>query len=141
MVGVIFIILGAALLVAEALTPGFGIFGIGGAISLLLGFMMLGEEPWVEMLGIVIKGLAVGIVIVLLILVAVVRGTKKKPIKVGKEELIGAEGVVVKTISPKGLVKLRGELWTASSSEKIKPGEKVVVKDIRGLELIVERRD
>ncbi|KUO43328.1 MAG: hypothetical protein APU95_06440 [Hadesarchaea archaeon YNP_N21] len=140
-VGVIFIILGAALLVAEALTPGFGIFGIGGAISLLLGFMMLGEEPWVEMLGIVIKGLAVGIVIVLLILVAVVRGTKKKPIKVGKEELIGAEGVVIKTISPKGLVKLRGELWTASSSEKIKPGEKVVVKDIRGLELIVERRD
>lgn len=138
-VGIIFIVLGAALLITEALTPGFGIFGIGGAISLVLGITTMGKEPWIEMFGVVVEGLAIGIVVILLILILLIRGTRKRPVKVGKEELIGAEGVVVKTISPKGLVKLRGELWTASSSQRIGVGEKVVVKDIRGIELIVKR--
>ncbi|GAI53510.1 unnamed protein product, partial [marine sediment metagenome] len=50
---------------------------------------------------------------------------------------LGKIGVAATNIAPEGLVRLKGELWTAVSKVSIKTGEKVVVKDIRGIKLIV----
>jgi membrane-bound ClpP family serine protease len=67
------------------------------------------------------------------------RALKKQP-EVGLPSMVGALGQVVSRLSPRGLVKIRGELWNATSSEgDIEAGESVVVVGERGLKLIVKR--
>ena len=135
------IVLGAILLGVEIFTPGFGAFGVGGIVSLLFGFMMIDKEPWVRVVGDVLKGILLGLVIVFVFLLAIVRRSlRRRPIKVGREAMIGEVGTAVTAIDPKGMVRVRGELWTASSKERIRKGEEVVVVDVKGMELVVERR-
>ncbi len=136
-VGVALILLGVVLIATELFTPGFGVFGIGGGVALFLGLMMIDKEPWVEVAGNVAKGMAIALLAVFAIFIVLARRAMKKPVAVGKEELIGKIGVAATNIAPEGLVRLKGELWTAVSKVSIKTGEKVVVKDIRGIKLIV----
>ncbi len=60
--------------------------------------------------------------------------------KHGTDALVGAEGVVTKTLAPQGSVRLGAELWTARTGEglaEIREGDKVQVLDIEGFTLIV----
>ena len=63
------------------------------------------------------------------------------PTKMGKEKMIGAEGLVVQAIDPEGLVRIQNELWKATADERIKAGERVVVVELHGLKVIVRRRE
>lgn len=141
-VGIALVLLGIALVAAEIFTPGFGVFGIGGGVALILGFMMVGvhREPWIEISGDLIKGVAIALLIAFAIFILLVKRTMKKPPAVGKEELIGQIGVAVTGIAPRGLIKLRGELWTATSKEPVEEGEQVVVRDVKGVVLVVRKR-
>jgi membrane-bound serine protease (ClpP class) len=139
--GIALILLGVALIAAEIFTPGFGVFGIGGGLALILGLMMVGvhREPWIEVSGDLIKGTAIALLIGLAVFFLLVKRTVRRPPSVGREELIGQTGVAVTGIDPKGLVKLRGELWTATSKEPIEEGAQVVVKDVKGVALVVRK--
>ena len=55
--------------------------------------------------------------------------------------LIGKIAFAQENISPekKGLLKVGGELWTATSNESIEEKEKVIVKEISGNTLLVEK--
>ena len=57
-------------------------------------------------------------------------------------ELIRKEGEVIKDISfnEYGRVKVFGENWMATSEEPIKEGSKVIIKNIEGAKLIVEKK-
>ena len=50
---------------------------------------------------------------------------------------IGSRGQAVSTISPKGYIRVRGELWQASSSSTIDIGEEIIVVAIKGMTLLV----
>ena len=50
---------------------------------------------------------------------------------------VGSRGRTTTPISPKGYVRVRGELWRASSSSFIDVGEEVVVVGIDGMTLLV----
>jgi membrane-bound ClpP family serine protease len=64
----------------------------------------------------------------------------KKQSEVGLPSMVGALGLVASRLSPEGLVKIRGELWKASSGEgNIEAGESIVVVGERGLKLEVRR--
>ena len=58
------------------------------------------------------------------------------------DRLIGKEGEVIKDISfnEYGRVKVFGENWMATSEEPIKEGSKVIIKNIEGAKLIVEKK-
>ena len=60
-------------------------------------------------------------------------------LRVGPETLVGMRAEVVRPCSPVGLVRLRGELWSARASASIEQGESVTVSGIDGLTLQVER--
>lgn len=65
----------------------------------------------------------------------------RKGTLIGLPAMIGTEGEVVSRLSPRGLVKIRGELWQATSkSGEISVGEMVTVVGQGGLGLIVTRR-
>ena len=139
-VGVALILLGAVLIAAELFTPGFGVFGIGGGVALFLGLMMIDKEPWVEVAGNVAKGVAIVLLAVFAIFIVLARRAMKKPIAVGQETMVGQVGVAITDIAPDGMVKLKGELWSATSEKRIRQGEEVVVKDVKGLVLVVKKR-
>jgi membrane protein implicated in regulation of membrane protease activity len=58
------------------------------------------------------------------------------------EALVGADAVAQQSLSPRGYVKVKGELWRAElvgSDEPVLPGESVVVESVDGLSLKVRR--
>ncbi len=139
-VGVALILLGVVLIAAELFTPGFGVFGVGGGVALFLGLLMIDKEPWIEVAGNLVKGAAIGLLALFAILIVLARRAMKKPVTVGREAMVGQVGVATTDIAPDGTVKLKGELWRATSEKRIRKGEEVVVKDMKGLVLIVEKR-
>ena len=87
-------------------------------------------------------------IIISIILIIATRPFKKrldeKIQKTNVETVIGKVAIVEEEIAPEktGRVRLEGKIWTAKSegSESIFAGERVVVKDIQGVTLTVERQ-
>ena len=50
---------------------------------------------------------------------------------------IGSRGRTTTVISPKGYVRVNGELWQASSSSTIDVGQEIVVMGIEGMTLLI----
>lgn len=57
----------------------------------------------------------------------------------GISSMIGTKGRVARPFTPKGIVRIKGELWEAISDTPIGVGETVVVVGQDGLRLTVER--
>ncbi|MBQ2615039.1 MAG: NfeD family protein [Clostridia bacterium] len=59
------------------------------------------------------------------------------------DRLLGQEGVVltaIDSVENKGSVKVMGQIWSASAQTPIQEGERVVVKAIEGVHLMVEKK-
>lgn len=54
------------------------------------------------------------------------------------EAIVGCEGVVATPLDPTGYVKVKGELWKATSTSDLEIGEKIRVTKIDGIRLVVE---
>jgi len=64
---------------------------------------------------------------------------RRKPVA-GLMNMVGSIGEVVSPLTPEGVVRIGGELWTAKSARgKIKPGEEVTVVEQDRLKLIVHK--
>jgi membrane-bound serine protease (ClpP class) len=60
-------------------------------------------------------------------------------IKTGKEALIGARGIAVTDLKPKGEIRVMGEFWQATAKDKwIINGETVEVTGMEGMFLVVK---
>ncbi len=60
-------------------------------------------------------------------------------IKTGKEALIGAKGVVTTELAPKGVIRVSGEFWQATTKDGSVPvGEDVEIVAMEGLFLVVK---
>jgi membrane-bound serine protease (ClpP class) len=70
-----------------------------------------------------------------------VRWSKRRRATVGVETLVGRRAVVVRSLTPRGQVKLDGEVWEARGPEGLSPGTEVVVTHLDGLVLDVEPAD
>lgn len=142
--GVILIIAAVTLFIAEALTPTYGILTLGGAICLILGALMLPQEPllsegWFRTFRLVVIGMASASAAFFIFGVSAVVKTRKMKPTTGSEGLIGLTCKAYSKIDPTGTVKIKGEIWGAESTEEITKGEKVEVVDRRGLTLIVRK--
>ena len=87
------------------------------------------------------------IVIVLIsgLLYRAVIKSMRKPLETGVLSLVGSEAEVVSKLSPghsaQYVVRSGGELWTARCIDVLQPGETVSIAAIRGIGLVVERRN
>jgi membrane-bound ClpP family serine protease len=67
------------------------------------------------------------------------KALKKKPVA-GLSNMVGTKGKVVSRLDPEGLVRVKGELWRASSAAgRIDSGVEVIVVGQDGLKLIVRQ--
>lgn len=143
-VGLLLILLGIGLFVAEAKVQGFGILGIGGGVALFIGSIMLikspdpSMKPSISMIGATVFAITA---IVLFLIYLIARVIRIRPMT-GAEGMIGEEGEVFSPIrSGKGKVFVHGEIWDAVADEDMEKGEPIVVKGVKGMTLIVGRRE
>jgi len=140
--GLILIILGIIFLIVESLTPTFGMFTLGGIISLFFGSIMLFNQPMLIRVSFkVFIPLIIFLTSLTLFLLGKVLVAHRQKSKVGKEGLIGEEGIAQTDIVKKGKILIHGEIWDAVSSNPIKEGEAVSVEKIKGLKLFVKRKE
>jgi membrane-bound serine protease (ClpP class) len=141
MTGLLLIAFGIALLILELKVTSFGVLGIGGTISLVVGSIMLtGSVPGVSVgLGTILPA-TLATAAIFLFLGRLALSAQRRPAATGVDGLIGAEGRTKATIEPEepGYIDVRGELWRASTRVPLAAGESVRVTGVNGLTLIVE---
>lgn len=140
--GVLLILFGLSLLIAEIKIASHGVLTIGGVVAMVLGSFMLYEAPelgfrvsWTVIIPTV--GAMAG-----LIAWAVSAGVRAmmKPSVTGPESMIGRLAVARSALGPDGQVQLDGEIWRAvADGGAIPAGEKVRVTAVDGLTLRVSR--
>ena len=139
--------LGASLLlcafgmfVLEAKFATHGILGVGGAVAMILGAVMLVDSPVPEMR--VHWGTAIALAlpfsaITVFLLSLAVRARRNK-VETGSEGMIGETGAAVTALSPEGKIFVHGEYWDAVSPRPVAIGGRVRVTAIDKLKLTVE---
>ncbi|RLI80638.1 nodulation protein NfeD [Archaeoglobales archaeon] len=143
-VSIMLIIAGIIFLIAELLTPTYGILGAASVICVTLGAIMLFQEPlmpkeFYNTFPMLIAGISLGLAIVVTFLLIKVVQLKKVEKKVGGEAIIGEKGEVVSFENGKGFAKVRGEIWKIKSEEELEGGDEIVVVDREGLILHVKK--
>jgi len=94
----------------------------------------------IEITGPMIIGIIFAVAFVIFVIYAIIKGQQRK-LTAGVEEMIGKEAVVQTALNPKGTVLAEGELWTAiAGSDKIEPGEEVIITKVAGLKLWVTKK-
>jgi len=139
--GLLLILLGGILFIAELNTPTMGLLSAGGVVCLLLGSVMLieSDDPAMQISQTVLyPTLAVAVLVSLGALYLASKSTQLKAIS-GAEGLIGETGVAKSELCPEGQVMVHGELWNAVCEGTIHAGEKVVVEHIDGLKVKVKK--
>jgi len=67
------------------------------------------------------------------------RALRKEPVA-GFTTMVGSRGKIVSPLAPNGLIKIRNELWEATSvGGRIDTGEEVIVVGQAGLKLVVRK--
>jgi membrane-bound serine protease (ClpP class) len=143
--GLLLMVLAAAFFAAEAFVPSHGALALAGAVSFVVGALMLfdpaGEDYQVSLW----VALAVGGTLALLTAVVVTKvvQARRAPPKTGREELVGEVGVVRTALDPAGTVFVHGEIWRAQAAGgPLDVGETVKVVGIDdGLVLEVARTE
>jgi len=141
--GILLIILAFGLFIAEAFTPGFGLFTAGGIAALVIGSLILykGGGPSVKVDPGLIATITVIIAGFLAFVVQRVVRAHRRQATTGREELVGKTAIVKVALDPQGMVLFKGERWTAiSESGRIEPGEEVVITGVEGLTLRAVRK-
>ncbi len=142
--GVLLIILAFGLFVGELLTAAFGVFTIGGIVSLVIGSLILfrGASPVFQVDPWLIATVTIIIAALFAFVVSRVLKAHRKQATTGREELIGKTAVVKVALDPEGMVFFKGERWEAVSDKgRVEPGEEVTITKVEGLRLEVTKKE
>jgi membrane-bound serine protease (ClpP class) len=137
--GLALVLLGVALLIAEAFLPTFGVLGVGGLIAFVLGSLFLfdAEGSGVQVARGLILGTATALVLAAMVVgTLVLRAQRRRP-TTGREGMVGIVGVARERLDPEGTVVVRGEYWTATSDAPVEAGREIEVVAVDGLRLHV----
>jgi membrane-bound serine protease (ClpP class) len=140
--GLALMLLGIAFMVAEAFLPAFGSLGIGGLIAFVLGSIILIDTdlPGFEIPYALIGGVAAASAAFVFLVVGMMVRSRRRPVVSGREWLIGAEAEALDDFEGEGWARVQGETWRVRSSVPVRRGQRLRVKGIDGLVLIVEER-
>ena len=137
--GLALIIVGVALMAAEAFAPSFGALGLGGIAAFVFGAIMMfdsGVPGFGISLGFII-GLAIFAAALIILLVTFLLKLQIRGAVSGRDSIIGGTGQAMFDFSGEGKVWLEGEAWAARSDVPVRKDQDVIVVDLDGLTLNV----
>jgi membrane-bound serine protease (ClpP class) len=143
--GVVLVIAGAALMVAEAHLPSHGVMGTGAAAALTAGVVLTLSGAGATGGAVVAAGVTVALAALALAWLLLVKSlaAHRLAVRSGSRALPGRVATVRASPAPVGQVLLDGALWRAriwepdAESVPMAEGSAVVVESIDGLTLIV----
>lgn len=141
--GVLLLLLGLLMFVLEIKVTSFGLLTVGGAVSLILGSMMLIDSPVPELqlsLQVVVP-VVVGFTAITAWLVRLAVAAQRQRPVTGAAGMMGERGEALTAIAPghEGTVAAHGEIWKATSSESIPQGSRIRITAVDGMQLHVRR--
>jgi len=137
--GLTLILLGVALMVAEAFQPSFGILGIGGIVAFVFGSIILidTEVPGYAISLPLIGAFALVSAAIFALIIGMAIKARRRAVVSGAEQLIGLEAEVLEEFDHEGQVRAHGELWQAHTQAPLRKGQRVRITSIDGLILNV----
>jgi membrane-bound serine protease (ClpP class) len=134
------ILLGITFMVAELFAPSFGVLGIGGIISFVIGSLILfdRETPTYTVSIQIISIVALFTVTFILVAVRLVISAHRRPVTTGIEEMIGKTGEILNDFDSDGQIYIHGEIWNAVADVPMHKGDIARVVTINGLQLTVK---
>ena len=143
-VGILLVLVGATLLVAEAHVPTHGALGTAAAAALAAGIGLLVSSAGLGAAAVAGTVVAAGLFSLVFVGLVVRKGvaTRRLRPRGGAEGLIGHVGEVRMAPEPVGRVFVDGALWRArqwgfDGEPALKPGDPVVIEQVSGLTLTV----
>ena len=139
--GILLILLGVFLFIAEIKIASYGLLTVGGVVSLALGSIMLFESPAPFLrasLSVIIPTVAVTAAFFIFAMTMAIKAQMAKP-ATGSEGIVDETGIARTRIAPEGKVFVHGEFWNAYSEKIIEEGERIRVLKTEGLRLKVEK--
>ncbi len=133
------LVVAVALFIAESQIASHGVLGLGGAVAMTLGALMLVDGP-PELRIRLSTALAVSLpfAAIAVFLMSLAVKSRREPPATGISAMIHQTGVAYTDLTPEGKVFLRGEYWDAVASAPVDKGAAVRVKAIHGLKLEVD---
>ena len=142
--GLLLILFGIVLLVAEIKIVSHGVLAIGGIISMALGSLMLFDSPEVSFRvswWVIAPMVGATAGLFLFVVAAGVRALGR-PTATGAEGLVGKTATVRERLGPEGQVMVSGEIWRAvADGEPLEPGAQVRIVAVDGLTLKVTKAE
>lgn len=134
------ILLGMSFMIFEMVVSSFGAIGIVGVIAFVIGSIMLfnAHDPNFHLPWALFATISIIFLIFFFMMLNLAIKSHKRKIVTGREGLIGSNGIVITVKNEKIIVSVLGEIWNAKSSSTLKAGDKIKVKNVDGLLLIVE---
>ena len=138
--GAALLILAFVLFALEAKFAAHGVLGVGGAVAMVLGAVMLINSPLPEMRihWLTAISLALPFSAITMFLLSLAVRARRGKVETGSEGMVGATGAAVTPLEPEGKVFVHGEYWDAISAQPIAAGAPVRVTGIHQLKLTVE---
>ena len=141
--GLALIVLAMVLFLLEIKITSFGLLTLGGVVSLGSGAVFLVKAaPSFDVIGISWTVIIVSVILTALFFIFIIGLGLKAQLKktgTGTELLKGKKGTVLKELSPKGQVRVNGEIWKAiAESENIPVETSVEVIEVNNFQLTVK---
>ena len=141
LIGVLLIVLALGLFIAEVKIQGFGILGMGGVVSMILGILFLIDAPYPELrIGLELAlFVAIPFGLIFMFLLRLVIKSHFSRVTTGEPGMVGLVGVARSDIDQDGgQVFVLGERWQAVSEVPISTGSRVRVVRLANLVMAVE---
>jgi membrane-bound serine protease (ClpP class) len=141
--GVALIMFAFLLFALEIFVASHGILGIGGAVSLVLGGLLLTSDnpPEFQVSEWLVFSVAGALCVFVLFIVVNIIRIRTLPAQVGVETMIGRGGIARSDLDPLGYVFVNGEYWSAEADgEQVREGDRVIITAIKGLKLKVRKQ-
>jgi membrane-bound serine protease (ClpP class) len=134
------IVLGIALMIAEAFAPSFGVLGVGGVLAFVIGSIILmdTEAPGFQIARPLIGGMALAGALVTLLMASYFVRSRRQPVVTGSDQLLSEPAVALAAFDRSGQVRIRGEIWNAVTRAPVQSGQRLRVRRVDGLTLEVE---
>jgi membrane-bound serine protease (ClpP class) len=138
--GLALILVGLALMVAEAFAPSFGALGLGGIAAFVFGAIIMFDSG-VPGFGISITfvvGLAAVAALFVIWLVSFTLKLRRRGAVSGEGSIVGGIGTALEDFDDEGKIWLEGEAWAAHTRVPVKRDQPVRVVALKGLVLHIE---
>ena len=138
--GMILILIGVSLFIAELMIPSYGMFGFAGGAAAVIGVIQLHQTGYMEELPFSKGTLSTMVGLGILFAAFGAKQTYnlyKKKSTTGVEAMIGEKARVALWKGKKGRINVQGEDWQAYSDEKhaLKRNDLVLISKVEGLKI------